>query len=92
MTGSRVTVWPLANAEHEVLGSGAIVVMGLALLPVWRPVNADTRTPVAVLTDAPPGVTAALRDAVEGRRDGTPDRSSFPRNGSYIQHQSRGTS
>ncbi len=42
--------------------AGALVVAAVALLPAWRPIDPGTRTPVAVLTDAPPGVTAALRD------------------------------
>jgi hypothetical protein len=40
-----------------------IVVAGLALLPAWRPVDPATGVPGGVLTDAPPGVTAALREA-----------------------------
>jgi len=40
-----------------------IVVAGVALLPAWRPVDPATGVPGGVLTDAPPGVTAALREA-----------------------------
>lgn len=42
--------------------AGALVLVGVTLLPVWRPIDPGTRAPVGVLTDAPPGVTAALRD------------------------------
>jgi hypothetical protein len=42
----------------------AIVLAGVALLPVWRPIDAGTRAPAGMLTDAPPGVTSALRDVV----------------------------
>ncbi len=42
---------------------GALVLAGIALLPVWRPLDPGTRTPIGVLTHAPPGLTAALRDA-----------------------------
>ena len=42
-----------------------IVLAGLALLPAWRPVDPETGVPGGVLTDAPPGVTAALREATE---------------------------
>jgi hypothetical protein len=39
----------------------ALVVVGLALLPVWRATDRATGAPTGVLTDAPSGVTAALR-------------------------------
>jgi hypothetical protein len=42
---------------------GALVLAGVALLPVWRPVDPGTGVPMGVLTHAPSGVTAALRDA-----------------------------
>ena len=31
---------------------------GVALLPVWRPIDPATGAPVGVLVDAPPGITA----------------------------------
>ena len=40
-----------------------VVLAGVALLPAWRPIEPATGVPVGVLTDAPPGVTAALREA-----------------------------
>lgn len=43
----------------------ALLLAGVALLPVWRPVDPLTDVPAGVLTDAPPGVTAALRDLTE---------------------------
>ena len=46
----------------NVVVAGAVVLASVALLPAWRPIDPGTRTPVAVLTDAPPGVTAALRE------------------------------
>jgi hypothetical protein len=39
----------------------ALVVVGLFLLPVWRATDAATGAPTGVLTDAPSGITAALR-------------------------------
>jgi hypothetical protein len=36
----------------------------VALLPIWRPVDPRSGVPLAVLTDAPPGITAAVRDNV----------------------------
>ena len=41
----------------------ALMLAGVALLPIWRPTDPGTGVPVGVLTDAPPGVTAALREA-----------------------------
>ena len=46
------------NAAIVVL----FVVVGIALLPVWRPVDARTQAPTGILVYAPPGITAALRD------------------------------
>jgi hypothetical protein len=42
----------------------ALVLAAIALLPAWRPTD-PAGVPVAVLTDAPPGVTAALRDLAQ---------------------------
>ena len=43
---------------------GGVVLAVIALLPIWRPVEPATGVPVGVLTDAPPGITAALRGVV----------------------------
>lgn len=40
---------------------GVLVLVGVALLPVWRPLDEGTATPAFVLTDAPSGVTGYLR-------------------------------
>ena len=40
---------------------GLLVVAGVALLPWWRPIDPGTQAPLAVLTDAPSGITAVLR-------------------------------
>jgi len=40
---------------------GGVVLATVILLPIWRPVEPATGAPVGVLTDAPPGITAALR-------------------------------
>ncbi len=47
----------------NVVIAGALVLAGVALLPVWRPIDPGTGTPSGVLTHAPSGVTGALRDA-----------------------------
>src|SRR4029079_4573019 len=46
------------NAAIVVL----FVVVGVALLPLWRPGDARTQAPSGILVYAPPGITAALRD------------------------------
>jgi hypothetical protein len=38
--------------------------VGVALLPLWRPMDPGTRTPVGTLAHAPSGLTAALRGVV----------------------------
>ena len=38
-----------------------LIATGVAFLPVWRVVDPATGAPVGLLTDAPPGVTAAVR-------------------------------
>jgi hypothetical protein len=40
-----------------------LILAGVALLPLWRSVDPATGTPVGLVTDAPPGVTASLRAA-----------------------------
>jgi hypothetical protein len=71
---------PAETARPEVLGSplmrrlnvvvaGAIVLAGIALLPIWRPIDPDLDAPVGVVGIAPPGITGALREtAVAGDR------------------------
>jgi hypothetical protein len=39
-----------------------LVVAGIVLLPIWRPLDPALRAPVGVVANAPSGVTAALRD------------------------------
>jgi hypothetical protein len=43
--------------------AATIVVACVALLPVWRPTDPELGVPQGVLSQAPPGVTAAVRDA-----------------------------
>lgn len=45
----------------NVVVAGGIVVAAVGLLPIWRPLDPGTRTPIGVLTEAPSGITAALR-------------------------------
>jgi len=39
----------------------ALVIVGVVLLPIWRPTDPGLGAPQGVLTDAPSGITAALR-------------------------------
>lgn len=52
---------PLVRRLNLVL-AGAIVVAGIVLLPVWRPTDPGLQAPAGVVGNAPPGITAALRD------------------------------
>jgi hypothetical protein len=57
---------PIAEGSPRINGAVAVVlvVAMVALLPIWRPVDPKAGVPLAVLTDAPPGITASLRDVV----------------------------
>jgi hypothetical protein len=49
--------------------AGLLVIACIALLPLWRPIDPGLGTPVGVVGNAPPGITAAVRDlAVPGDR------------------------
>ncbi len=52
---------PLMQRLNLVV-AGAIVLVGIALLPVWRPLDPDLDAPEGVVGNAPPGITTALRD------------------------------
>jgi hypothetical protein len=51
---------PLIRRLNLVV-AGLIVAVAVALLPVWRPLDADLGAPVGVVAIAPPGITATLR-------------------------------
>jgi hypothetical protein len=53
---------PLIRRLNLVI-AGGLILAGVALLPFWRPLDPGTQTPIAVLAEAPPGITAALREA-----------------------------
>ena len=46
----------------NVIVAGAIVVVGIAFLPAWRPIDPALDAPAGLVADAPPGVTASLRE------------------------------
>jgi hypothetical protein len=54
---------PLIRRMNAVLAV-IVLVAGIALLPVWRPVDPGLAAPAGVVGTAPPGITAALRDHV----------------------------
>jgi hypothetical protein len=54
-----VGVWPARINAGIVV---AIVIAGIALLPVWRPIDPGLQAPHGVVGNAPPGITAALRE------------------------------
>jgi hypothetical protein len=59
----RLAGWmPVGSRRLNAAVAVGIAVVAIALLPVWRPVDPKTGVPVAVLTDAPPGITGALRE------------------------------
>ncbi|HKG56011.1 MAG TPA: hypothetical protein VKA85_02075 [Candidatus Limnocylindrales bacterium] len=41
--------------------AGALVLVAVALLPAWRPLDAGLGAPAGVVGNAPPGITAAVR-------------------------------
>jgi hypothetical protein len=49
----------------NALVATAIVVAGVLLLPVWRPLDTRLGVPQGLLSDAPSGITEALRASVE---------------------------
>jgi hypothetical protein len=51
---------PLVRRLNLVVVGGVVLVL-IVLVPFWRPVEPGTGTPVGVITNAPPGLTAALR-------------------------------
>jgi hypothetical protein len=45
--------------------AGGLVLVAIVLLPVWRPLDPRSGVPLAVLAEAPAGITAALGEVVE---------------------------
>ncbi len=52
---------PLMRRLNAVIAI-AIVVVGVVLLPVWRPIEPGLDAPQGVVGNAPPGITAELQD------------------------------
>lgn len=51
---------PRGRGLNALVGA-TLIVAGIALIPAWRPIDAETGAPAGVLTDAPSGITRALR-------------------------------
>ena len=60
-SGRRVVVGTRAMQRLNLVLVALLVVVGVAFVPIWRPVDPATGAPVGLLTDAPPGITAAVR-------------------------------
>lgn len=56
------SVSPPTLRRINLVVAAAMVLAGIALLPIWRATDPRTGIPIGVLTDAPPGVTTALRE------------------------------
>jgi hypothetical protein len=56
---------PEGSRPVNAVVAGLVVIAAIALLPVWRPIDPRTGVPAALITDAPPGITAAL-DEIAG--------------------------
>jgi hypothetical protein len=54
---------PIPDGSRRVNAAVAAALVGamVALLPFWRPLDPRTGVPLGVLTDVPPGLTAAVR-------------------------------
>jgi hypothetical protein len=52
---------PLIRRLNVVIVA-ALTIAAVALLPAWRPTVAGSGTPLGAVSQAPPGITAALRD------------------------------
>ncbi|MEO8468389.1 MAG: hypothetical protein ABI573_01835, partial [Chloroflexota bacterium] len=54
---------PRAVRRHglNALVGAILIAAGVALIPAWRPIDAGTGAPTGVLTDAPSGITRAMR-------------------------------
>jgi hypothetical protein len=57
-------VEPPMMRRLNLIVAGALVVAGIALLPVWRPLDSGLDAPAGTVGTAPPGITAALREVV----------------------------
>jgi hypothetical protein len=50
------------SSRVNLVVAGMIVAICVVLLPIWRAVDARIGAPAGVVGDAPPGITAAIRD------------------------------
>jgi hypothetical protein len=61
-SGAPVRVRSERSSPVNVAVTGLIVAACVILLPIWRPFDARVGAPVGLVGDAPPGVTAALKE------------------------------
>ncbi len=66
--GPEPAATPLSRRLNAVI-AGLAIVVAVGLLPVWRPIDPRLDAPAGVVSSAPPGITATLRDlALPGDR------------------------
>jgi hypothetical protein len=55
---------PIPDGSRPVnaVVASLVVIATIVLLPIWRPIDPRTGVPAVVLTNAPPGITAALHE------------------------------
>lgn len=58
---------PVRRHGLNALVGGILFAASIALIPAWRPIDTGTGAPTGVLTDAPSGITRALRAIVQPR-------------------------
>ncbi len=61
VTGDQAGRRDMPRALNALLAA-ALVLAGIALLPVWRPTDRALGAPAGVVGSAPPGITAAIRE------------------------------
>lgn len=54
---------PAGFARLNAILVGVLVLTGVAILPIWRPLDPALGAPEGVVGNAPPGITVALRNA-----------------------------
>jgi hypothetical protein len=60
-TASRpVPIGTLLMQRLNLILAALLVAVAVGFVPIWRPVDPATGAPIGLLTDAPPGVTAAV--------------------------------
>ena len=67
-SGRPVTLGTRTMQRLNLVLAAILIATGVAFVPIWRAVDPATGAPVGLLTDAPPGVTAAVRSVAHPGR------------------------